>query len=94
LAIHSKPDLWPAYVQLGMAYASEKKYARAEEVLRQAIVHDVDGSVHYRLAMVLRAEGKTDQAKQAFAEVRAIKDERMARVPSDAGATADQGGNP
>jgi tetratricopeptide (TPR) repeat protein len=94
LAIHSRPDLWPAYVQLGMAYTSEKKYARAEEVLRQAIAHDADGSVHYRLAMVLRAEGKAEQAKKAFAEVKAIKDERMVRVPSDAGATADHGGNP
>lgn len=92
LAIHSKPDLWPAYAQLGMAYASEKKYARAEELLRMAIAHDADGSTHYQLGMVLRAEGKTEQAKQVFAEVSAIKNERLAPGSSDA--AADHGGNP
>ena len=36
LAIRSKPDLWPAYQQLGRAYATEKNYARAEEILKRA----------------------------------------------------------
>jgi tetratricopeptide (TPR) repeat protein len=35
LAIRSKPDLWPAYQQLGQAYATEKNYARAEEILKR-----------------------------------------------------------
>jgi tetratricopeptide (TPR) repeat protein len=77
-AIRSKPDLWPAYAQLGRAYAMQKNYARAEEVLKQAQAHDQDASTHYQLALVLRAEGKTAQAAQVFAEVRAIKTEKMA----------------
>ncbi len=92
LAIHSKPDLWPAYVQLGRAYASEKKYARAEEVLRQAIAHDTDGSTHYQLGMVFRAEGKTEQAKRVFAEVSAIKNESMAPVSVET--ATDHGSTP
>jgi tetratricopeptide (TPR) repeat protein len=76
-AIHSKPDLWPAYQQLGKAYASEKNYARAEQVLTRALAHDSDGGMHYQLGLVLRAEGKTDQAAQIFAQVRAIKLEQM-----------------
>jgi tetratricopeptide (TPR) repeat protein len=77
-AIRSKPDLWPAYAQLGHAYASEKEYARAEEVLNRALAHDHDGATHYRLALVLRAEGKTAQAARVFEEVRAIKNENLA----------------
>lgn len=86
LAIRSKPDLWPAYTQLGRAYAAQKNDSRAEELLRKAIAHDSDGSVHYQLGMVLRAEGKSAQAAQAFAEVRAIKNESMSS-PDD----SDQG---
>ncbi len=85
-AIRSKPDLWPAYTQLGRAYASQKKYSRAEQALNEAIAHDSDGSVHYQLGMVLRAEGKSAQAAQAFAEVRAIKNEKMSPDNSEQGA--------
>lgn len=91
-AIRSKPDLWPAYIQLGRAYASRKNYPRAEELLQIAVAHDPDGSAHYQLGMVLRAEGKSALAAQAFAEVRAIKNERMS-APSDADPSdTDQGG--
>jgi tetratricopeptide (TPR) repeat protein len=75
-ALGKKPDLWPAYAQLGKAYANEKEYAKAEEVLRRALAHDSDGSTHYQFGVVLRSEGKTAQALQAFAVVRAIKDEK------------------
>jgi tetratricopeptide (TPR) repeat protein len=77
-AIQSKADLWPAYAQLGRAYAIKNNYVRAEEVLKRALVHDHDATAHYQLALVLRAEGKTAQAAQVFAEVRAIKTEKMA----------------
>jgi len=82
-AILSKPDLWPAYAQLGRAYAIEKNYTRAEEALKPALAHDQDASTHYQLALVLRAEGKTAQAAQAFAQVRAIKTEKMAAPSTD-----------
>ncbi len=82
-AIHSKPDLWPAYAQLGRAYSMEKNYARAEDVLRRALAHDSDGSTHYQFGLTLRAEGKTAEATQAFAEVRAIKSEKMTAPSGD-----------
>ncbi len=75
-ALSRSPDLWPAYAQLGKAYANESDYAKAEAVLRRALAHDSDGAVHYQLGMVLRSEGKTAQALQALAQVRAIKDEK------------------
>jgi tetratricopeptide (TPR) repeat protein len=94
-AIHNKPDLWPAYGQLGKAYAFEKNYPRAEETLKAGLAHDQDASTHYQLALVLRAEGKTAQAAQAFAEVRAIKTEQMAAPSSDDAAAqgAPRGGS-
>ena len=82
-AIRSMPDLWPAYLQLGRAYAIEKNYARAEEMLKRALTHDRDGSTHYQLGLVLRAEGKTAQAAQVFAQVKAIKNEKMAAPSAD-----------
>jgi tetratricopeptide (TPR) repeat protein len=82
-AICSKPDLWPAYSQLGRAYAEQKNYVRAEAVLRRALTHDTDGSTHYQLGLVLRSEGKTAEAAQAFAKVASIKNERMAAPSSD-----------
>jgi len=91
LAIHSKPDLWPAYAQLGRAYAMEKNYARAEQVLKRGLAHDQDAATHYQLAMVLRVEGKTAEAAQAFAQVRAIKKEKIAPIPP---ATLRARGNP
>ena len=83
LAIRSKPDLWPAYQQLGQAYATQKNYARAEEILKRDLAHDHDGGVHYQLARVLRAEGKTAEAAKLFAQVRAIKAERSAATSTD-----------
>ncbi len=83
LAIRSKPDLWPAYQQLGQAYATQKNYARAEEILKRVLAHDHDGGAHYQLALVLRAEGKTGEAAKLFAQVRAIKTERSAAISTE-----------
>jgi tetratricopeptide (TPR) repeat protein len=91
-ALRGKPDLWPAYTQLARAYAAEKNYARAEEVLKPALAHDPDASTHYQLALVLRAEGKTAQAAQAFAQVRAIKTEKMAAPSTDDASIQETGG--
>ncbi|HEY1902161.1 MAG TPA: tetratricopeptide repeat protein [Terracidiphilus sp.] len=92
LAIHTMPDLWPAYLELGLAYAAEKNYPHAEDMLRRVVTHDQDGSTHYQLGLVLRAEGKTAQAAQVFAQVRAIKRERMSAAIPDNG--ANEGARP
>jgi tetratricopeptide (TPR) repeat protein len=82
-AIRSKPDLWPAYQQLGRAYAAQKDFTRAEAVLRRGLSHDHDGAAHYQLGLVLRAEGKTAEAAKVFAQVRAIKNENSAAPSTD-----------
>lgn len=91
-AIRIKPDLWLAYVDLGRAYAFEKNYTRAEEALQKSLPHDQDGSVYYQLGLALRAEGKTTQANQAFAKVRAIKAEAM--TPFSNGDQEKEGARP
>jgi tetratricopeptide (TPR) repeat protein len=83
LAIHSKPDFWPAYLQLGRAFAAQKNYARAEETLRRGLAHDHDGTTYYQLGQVLHAEGKSAEANQMFAKVRALKNEESASPTSD-----------
>jgi hypothetical protein len=55
-------------------------------MLKRALAHDRDGSAHFQLGLVLRAEGKTVQAAQVFAQVKVIKNERMA-----ASSAADDG---
>lgn len=95
-AIRSKPDLWPAYTQLGRAYAMQENYPRAEQVLRQNLEHDHDAESHYQLALVLRAEGKTAQAAHLFSQVRLLKTEKMVAAPAEslAGQQADQRAKP
>jgi uncharacterized protein HemY len=68
---------------LGRAYATQKSYARAEEVLRRGLAHDHDGSTHYQLGQVLHSEGKNAEAAQMFAQVRAIKNEESASPSGD-----------
>ena len=91
-AIKSKPDLWPPYAQLGRAYAIDKNYSRAEEVLKPALTHDPDGAAHYQLAMALRAEGRATKAAEVFAQVRAIKIENMTLLST--GDVATEGTKP
>jgi tetratricopeptide (TPR) repeat protein len=76
-AIQSNPNLWAAYLQLGKAYYDQKNYALAETAVRKALPHDPDGSALYQLAQILRAEGKSDEARQAFSRVREIKQEQL-----------------
>ena len=64
-------DLDPKYPDLhefmGIAYSQMNRYAEAEKELKLATPSDKDGSVHYQLARVYMALGKSAQAQQEFA---------------------------
>jgi len=64
-------DLDPKYPDLhdfmGIAYNQLNHYAEAEKELKIAVPSDRDGSVHYQLARVYTAMGKTAEAQQEFA---------------------------
>jgi tetratricopeptide (TPR) repeat protein len=64
-------DLDPRYPDLhefiGIAYNQLKRYAEAEKELKIAAPSDKDGTLHYQLARVYTAMGKSAEAKQEFA---------------------------
>jgi tetratricopeptide (TPR) repeat protein len=52
---------------LGIAYTQLKRYAEAEKELKIAARGDKDGTIHYQLARVYTAMGKSAEAQQEFA---------------------------
>lgn len=52
---------------MGIAYNQLRRYAEAEKELKAAVPSDKDGAVHYQLARVYTAMGKSAEAKQEFA---------------------------
>jgi tetratricopeptide (TPR) repeat protein len=76
-ALRAKPNLWLIHQQLGKAYLLQKNYPRAEAELRKALIIDLDGTAHYQLGLLYRAEGKNDAAAEEFEAVRKIKIERL-----------------
>ena len=52
---------------MGIAYSQMNRYAEAEKELKIAAPGDKDGSVHYQLARVYTALGKSAEAQQEFA---------------------------
>jgi len=75
-AVQADPDSSPAHRELGRAYYMKEQYKQAEMELRRSLNDDPEGASHYQLAMVYRALGRTDAAKQMLALVRQIKFER------------------
>jgi tetratricopeptide (TPR) repeat protein len=76
-AIRAKPNLWLIHQQLGKAYLLQKNYPKAEAELKKALAIDLDGTAHYQLGVLYRAEGKSDAAAVEFEAARKIKVERL-----------------
>jgi len=76
-ALRAKPNLWLIHQQLGKAYLLQKDYPRAEAELKKALAIDLDGTAHYQLGVLYRAEGKSDAAAIEFETARKIKVERL-----------------
>ena len=52
---------------MGIAYTRLNRYAEAEKELKIAAPSDNDGTVHYQLARVYLAMGKSAEAQREFA---------------------------
>jgi tetratricopeptide (TPR) repeat protein len=76
-ALRAKPDLWLIHQQLGKAYLLQKNYPKAEAELQKALRIDLDGTAHYQLGLLYRAEGKSSAAADEFEVARKIKVERL-----------------
>jgi tetratricopeptide (TPR) repeat protein len=82
-ALNAKPSLWLIHQQLGRAYLLQKNYPKAEAELQKALVMDLDGTAHYQLGLLYRAEGKSDAAAEEFEAARKIKVERLVEARVD-----------
>ncbi|AXC16366.1 TPR repeat (plasmid) [Acidisarcina polymorpha] len=79
-AVAALPDRTFLYLQLGKAYYLLKHYQQSEAALRKAALRDDDGSAHYQLGVLYRAESKPEDARREFSKSDAIKAERLADV--------------
>lgn len=89
-ALRMEPNLWQIHKELGTAYMIEKEYPQAEVELSKALKYDRDGSAHYQLALVYRAEGRRDEAAREFEAAKKIKEAHPVRIFS----TAQEAGAP
>jgi tetratricopeptide (TPR) repeat protein len=76
-ALRARPNLWLIHQQLGKAYFLQKNYPRAEAELRKALAIDLDGTAHYQLGVLYRAEGRVDAAAAEFEAALKIKVDRL-----------------
>jgi tetratricopeptide (TPR) repeat protein len=72
---------------MGIAYSQLNRYAEAEKELKIAAPGDKDGSVHYQLARVYTALGKSSEAQREFqlsnqllVATHRANEERVARI--------------
>ncbi len=82
-AVQLKPELLLAHVELGKALYQLREFPKAAPELEKAAAADLDGSVHYFLAVVYRALGRSADAAAAFTESSRIKDERLTTIRSE-----------
>jgi Tfp pilus assembly protein PilF len=69
-----------AHRELGETYYMQKDFAKAEAELLKAVADDPDGSAHYQLGLVYRAQGHLNDANKMFALTRQIKAERLSQA--------------
>jgi tetratricopeptide (TPR) repeat protein len=81
-ALKLDPSLQLAHQQLGKAYTMQKDYGNAEKELLLAAKSDVDGSAHYQLWVVYRAEGRKEEAAKAIEICQKIRSGRLAETPN------------
>jgi tetratricopeptide (TPR) repeat protein len=72
-ALRIDPELTLVHQQLGKAYVMLKDYKKAEPELQKAAESDLDGSAHYLLFLVYRAEGRIQDAMQALERCKRLK---------------------
>ena len=72
-ALKQGPQMRPAEAALGQALLRCGKPEQAIPYLQAALAEDTDGDTHFQLFRALQLTGKTDLAKQAFADYRQFR---------------------
>lgn len=74
-AVELQPDDVDALVELGKVLMTMNEIAKAQEIFERAVKVDPSNTVaHYRLSMLYRRQGKTDEATQQLADYKKYKD--------------------
>jgi len=73
-ALAAAPHDWTTLLEMGRIELEAGRYAAAEEFLRRALPLTWDDEVRYLLAQALQGQGKTDEAKPFFEQVRRTRD--------------------
>ncbi len=74
-AVELQPDDADALVELGKVLMTTNQDAKAQEMFERAVKTDPSNTVaHYRLSMLYRRQGKTDEAAQHMADYKKYKE--------------------
>ncbi len=74
-AVELQPDDADALVELGKVLMTTNEDAKAQEMFERAVKTDPSNTVaHYRLSMLYRRQGKTDEAAQHMADYKKYKE--------------------
>jgi predicted Zn-dependent protease len=79
-SLHAKPQMLPrVHALMGKAYAELGRTQEAIEQLKMGASSDEDGAIQYLLARLYRKTGDNQDAVQALAQMKSIKEQRRAR---------------
>jgi tetratricopeptide (TPR) repeat protein len=93
-AVEIAPDFSAPYYQLGVIYASQKKFPEAEARLRKVVEkNDKNVGAHTLLGMVLDSQGKQAEAAKEYRKVLEISPKNPLAANNLAAGLADTGGN-
>jgi tetratricopeptide (TPR) repeat protein len=93
-SIELAPEFTSPYYQLGVLYATQKKFPEAEQRLAKVIEqNDKNVGAHALLGMVLNAGGKTDAANREYRKVLTLSPRHPLAANNLASNLADGGGN-
>lgn len=93
-SIELAPEFTAPYYQLGVIYASQKKFPEAEKRLAKVIEqNDKNVGAHTLLGMVLNSQGKLDAANKEYRKVLTLSPKHPLAANNLASNIADGGGN-
>jgi tetratricopeptide (TPR) repeat protein len=93
-SIELAPEFTAPYYQLGVIYASQKKFPEAAKRLEKVIEkNDKNVGAHTLLGMVLNSEGKLDAANKEYRKVLTLSPKHPLAANNLASNLADGGGN-
>ena len=93
-SVELAPEYTAPYYQLGVLYASQKKFPEAAKRLEKVIEkNDKNVGAHVLLGMVLNSEGKIDAANKEYRKVLTLSPKHPLAANNLASNLADNGGN-